>query len=519
MRVVDRTRVVRVLVAAAFIAVAFMPVFASPARACSCATPTDIEEWVDGSEAVFVGSLIEKQGGRFAEEATYVFKVEEWIKGDLGDVIEVQSASNGAACGFEFWSSDQRIGAAIYEDNGELHGGLCSQIDADVLLAAMEGLTQSATGIGHLIAGHGWGSTELTVLDEMGGQVAELSIPGEPSDFDGTQGLEACPGGEVMIQWTQTRVIVRDLATLDPVATHQVAEADGYPVIRDASCRTDDASSILVAAAYEFGAKLLEVGDGVEPLRDTDGDHFNIGTDFVIAQSDHEDDAIWIDVESGEVTPLTTTPPGQLRSVSVAPHPTDRRVAVVETDFNEGGPVEATLSIMDDTGTALEQFHIPWETYSPIWLDAHRVLVTAYNYDDWEQSFSFVFDLNTGERIEVEGWDAASTIADGDVLYGVDGGTILTAHLSSGEIGQVVTLPTQQAGPLLVLAGGPEFAATTTTTAPAPTESSTPPLVAPESVTETPDQRPGYQWIGGGAIAVFVGLLVWLAARSRREEA
>lgn len=518
----DPIRALRLLVSAAVIAIAVTPVLASPARACSCATPMDLTEWVDGSEAVFVGSLIEKRpagNGAFAQESIYVFEVEEWVKGDAGDVIEVRSASDGAGCGFEFWDPDQRVGAAIHEENGQLHGGLCSQIDPDVLLAAVEGPTPSSTGIGHLVAAHGWSSTRLTILDEVGAYVADLSPPGEQVDWDGTQGLEACPGGDMMIQWTQTRVVVWDLATLDAVASHEVTAADGYPVIRDASCRAPDASSIWVVGAHEFEASLLEVVGGTSSLLTLSGDQFSIGIDFVMSQPHHEGDATWVDIETGDETRITETPPDELRSISVAPHPSERLVALVETVFNEGGPVAATLSIVDETGTRVDKFEIPWETYSPMWLDDDRVAVKAYNYDDWEQSFGFVFDLSTGEMIEIEGWDAEYTIADGDTLYGVNGGDIMTSDPTTRTIERLVTLPTQSAGPLVLLDDAPEVNVTTTPTTPVrEPEPTTPPLVAPE-LPGASDSVDGYQWVAGGAIAIFLGLLFWLSRRPSDQDA
>lgn len=126
------------LVTAALIGFALAPLLPLPAHGCSCAPPSDIVEWVDQSEAAFVGTLIDKQDagdGEFGRESIYVFAVEEWVKGDLGEVVEVRSASNGAACGFEFWDPEMRTGAVIYEEGGALHGGLCSQVDPDALLA------------------------------------------------------------------------------------------------------------------------------------------------------------------------------------------------------------------------------------------------------------------------------------------------------------------------------------------------------------------------------------------------
>lgn len=509
------TRIVRMLVAGSVIAITVTPVFAAPARACSCAAPSNIQSWVDESEAAFVGTLLEKVGDDFAGDAIYVFEVEEWVKGDLGDVIEVSSPANGAACGFEFWDPDQRIGAVIYEEDGELHGGLCSQIDPDVLLAAMRGPTPSATGLGHLLVGNGWSSTRLTVLDDVGAHVADISPPGVEKGA-GTQQLEVCPGGDLMLQLTPTELTVWDLESLDIVAAHDLSSLDQAGWVNDVSCRNADASSIYVLVSDDFNSSLMEVVPEMRTVIDLDGIAGKIGDDFVITQADHEGDATWVDITSGEHTVLTETPADDLRSISVATHPTERLIALVETDFNEGGPVEATLSIVDGTGSRVEQFIIPWETYSPTWLDGSRVAVKAYNFDDWEQSFGFVFDLSTGEGFEVEGWDAEHTVADGNRLYGVNGGTIVTTDLSTGTVETLVTLASQSAGPIVLLDDAQPVAPKTTVTlvpeeGGAPT--TIPPLVSPELGREVPGAGNAVRWIAGGSILGFLALLVWLARR------
>ena len=503
------------MVAGAVVAIAVTPVFATPAQACSCAVPSDIQSWVDESEAAFVGTLIEKVGDDFAGDAVYIFEVEEWVKGDLGEVIEVHSAANGAACGFEFWDPDQRIGAVIHEEGGELHGGLCSQIDPDVLLAAMTGPTPSATGLGHLLVGNGWSSTRLTVLDDVGAHVAEISPPGVERDA-GTQQLEVCPGGNLMLQVTSLEITVWDLESLDIIAAHDLSSLDQTGWVNDVSCRAADATSIYALMSDDLSSRLIEVVPELSTLIELDGIVGKIGTDFVITQANHEGDATWVDITTGEEAVLTKTPANDLRSISIATHPTERMIALVETDFNEGGPVEATLSIVDESGTRVEELIIPWETHSPTWLDDSRVAVKAHDFDDWEQSFGFVFDLSTGEGFEVEGWDAEHTVADGDKLYGTNGGTILTTDLSTGGVETMVTLASQSAGPIVLLDGARPIAPTTTV-AVAPEEAgpptTIPPLVAPEPEREGAGTGDAVRWIAGGSILGFLALLVWLARR------
>lgn len=504
------------LMAATMLALAVTPVLASPARACSCAMPPDIQAWVDESQAAFVGTLIDKHdagGGQFGSESIYVFEVEEWVKGEGGQVIEVRSASDGASCGFEFWTPDQRIGAIIREENGSLRGDLCSQVEPDVLLAATTPPTPSKTGIGHLLIGGGWASSHMTVVDEAGHHVVGLDPPDvEPGTGGGTL-IDVCPDGDFLVQSTAGTVAVWDLSSFEAVTSYPAP--NGW--VSDVSCRTGDASSIWVIAGDDSRSDLVEVVDGPTVITELPGPVGRIGTDFIVVQETHEGDAIWVALENGTTTELTTTPPDELRAVSVAAHPAEALVAVVETFFTGGiGPTTASLTIFDAAGTAIENFDIPWETYSPIWLDEHRVVVSAYDWNGAETSLGIVFDMDSGEMIEIEGWDVETTTADGDTLYGVHGGSVLTTNLTDLQIETLVALPQQSAGPVILLEDAPSVSPTTTVGITA--GSTTPPLVVSELAgagdSGDGEGAVGYiAWIAGGAVLLFLGILVWLGRR------
>jgi hypothetical protein len=465
---------------------------------------------VDESEAVFVGTLVERRegglGGPGNLGAIYTFEVETWVKGDLGQVIEVHSGVGDGDCGYAAHIGD-RVGAFITRDGDHLTGSSCAQVDPDVLLAAMKGPVTSATGIAYLLTAGGWASTRLSVLDEGGGQVAEVFPPGGSAEPSGTLSLDVCPGGELMLQLTSTELVVWDLRTLETAGTHDISNLkDGW--VSDISCREADASSIWALVAGEFDSELVEVLPEQSTLLDLPGNSGHIGTDYIISQVNGEGDVTWVDVTTGERTALTETPPGELRSISVGTHPLDSRIALVETRFKEIGPVTATLTIIDGPGDTTQQFDIPWETYSPTWLDETRVTVRSYDFDDWEQSFGFVFDLTTGETTEIEDWKAEHVIADGDTLYGVIGGSIVSADLGTGAIETLVTLPTQTAGPLVLLDAATTIDPSSTTTSPSP-DPTTPPLFAP-GLGGPADSTTYRQWVAGGAIAAFLGMLVWL---------
>lgn len=514
-------RWVSALAAATLIAAAISVMLPLPAHGCSCATPSDLNEWVDQSEAVFVGRMVDRveagQDPFGGPTAIYVFEVETWVKGDLGDTIEVHSAADGAGCGFEFWDPDMRTGAAIWEEAGVLNGGLCSQVDADALLAAMEGPTMSETGVPKLIVANGWTSTRLTVLDENGHHVTELRPPIEDVEWSGTQKIDICPGEGYFLQMTEAVVVIWDMLTLESVATHELPQSQTqWP--SDVSCRTEDASSIWVVFGGELDSSLVEIVGEPATLIDIPGVNGVIGTDFVVFQSDHNGDAIRLDLETGEETALTENAPNSIVGISAAPHPSKSVVAVLETRYPENGRANSEITVFDEAGEVQTTYEVQGEGYWPVWLDENRLAVSAQVWDGNDVDITaHVFDVSTGSVKIVEGWTGNNMVADDGLLVGVDGGTIVTADLASGELTQLVTIASQQAGPIVLLDDAqavdpPDPAATTSTSVavdPAPT---TPPLVAPE-LGSSNDAGNTLRWIAGGAIVVFLGILVWLGLR------
>ena len=123
------------------------------ALACSCAVGDPASRLAE-SDAAFVGRLIssaepvpDSEGNiSTADPVAWVFEVEEAVKGDLETPLTVMSPWSGASCGFEV-RIGERIGVLLREDGG-WRSGLCSQLDADVLLRAAAPLpTPSCRGM------------------------------------------------------------------------------------------------------------------------------------------------------------------------------------------------------------------------------------------------------------------------------------------------------------------------------------------------------------------------------------
>src|SRR5688572_22966247 len=111
----------RRVLAALSVALAGVAATAEPATACSCALG-DPRTALARADAAFIGVYLERR-----DDTTYVFRVEERVKGRLPAIVEVRSASNGAACGLEVGIGD-RIGLFLDRAGGEWRGNLCGQI-------------------------------------------------------------------------------------------------------------------------------------------------------------------------------------------------------------------------------------------------------------------------------------------------------------------------------------------------------------------------------------------------------
>ncbi|HEY6634545.1 MAG TPA: hypothetical protein VI141_02920, partial [Acidimicrobiia bacterium] len=114
------------------IVVVLLPLFPTSARGCSCAGGGDLVARIDESEMAMVGTLVERTdgglGGFGGSGAIYTYQVDNWVKGDAGDVIEVHSGQGDGDCGMGGEIGAQ-IGAFLYDGGGFISGNSCDQVD------------------------------------------------------------------------------------------------------------------------------------------------------------------------------------------------------------------------------------------------------------------------------------------------------------------------------------------------------------------------------------------------------
>ena len=264
---------------------------------------------------------------------------------------------------------------------------------------------------------------------------------------------------------------------------------------------------------------LVQVAPQVEDVVEIHGVNGVIGNGFIVFQAGFDGDAVMLDLETGEETTLTSKPPNSTVGIYMTPHPTEPLVAIAETHYdNVDGSVETVLNVFDDQGESVfNRVIADGEGYSPTWLADDSLGLIAYTYTaDLSESAAYVYDLGGGEDLVIDGWTGFGMVVDQGYLLGVEAGTIVTADLETGELGELVTIPSQEAGPLLVVDSDTPVQPVTTTSPVAPeTNSTTPPLVAAEP---GDDGFIDFRWIGGAAIAIVLGILAWLTLRKPRSK-
>ncbi|MEX0864487.1 MAG: hypothetical protein WD269_06375 [Acidimicrobiia bacterium] len=448
-------RLGRPLLVGVIAVVTFVVLVPRPALGCSCPAPGDLETAIANAPAAVVGTMVDKRDSGladFAQQSIYRIEVEEWVKGDLGEVIDVYSASDGAGCGLET-PIGQRIGLFLSVEGNRLTSNLCSTATPDVLLAAAEGPVMSKTGIPHLLVG-GWNTPSLKVLDELGALVTRLDSRARPEDFaNGSRSSTSlCPGGARLAHRTSEALAIWDLDTMELASRTELPAFAGTGV-QQISCRSEDGSVVWYVVEGVGGAALVDASSG-DTIATLPGPLASIGLGHVVSY-DYEGRAVSrYDIETGDVTTLYENLLGENRGVYPAPNPVDGTTALVETLYPEGGTAASTLFIYADTGTVAAEYEIPAEASVPMWLDQDNVVVPASDFSlPAHQQMLYVVNVATGEIDILPGWAAWETTGNAEEVYGIAFGGIWRGDLITGDVEQIGTIADESAVALLVLEG------------------------------------------------------------------
>ena len=96
------------------------------------------------TDGAFVGELVARKdpigfpmGG--SDTSVFTFRVTESFRGDFGELVQVESASHGAACGLEV-TQGERVGLFLTNEQNRWSSNLCHQVGPHVLERAAKSM-------------------------------------------------------------------------------------------------------------------------------------------------------------------------------------------------------------------------------------------------------------------------------------------------------------------------------------------------------------------------------------------
>jgi hypothetical protein len=498
-----------------------------PASACSCAE-LDPTTALDEYPAAFVGTLVDVDGQlgavfNSADDTVYRFEVESWVKGDLGRVVDVHSAADGASCGIEVGVGN-RAGIMVRVEGGEYHSSLCETIDADVLLASVEPFETGAPGRPLLFVSASFGGFDYLVVNENGGIMSALA--NENSDLhDRPWHFSSCSDGPLFLELSSWQLTVRDRTDLSVVRQVSLEGfADEVGVI-DARCMDADGSTIWVVGDRWVGDRsvvsIYNATDELRPISEIPAGQTALSDTYAIVQEYQRDDRVLVfDYESGESTTLHSivrTDDTYIGVASVAPSPDGSTIALLEVTFAEPDTT-SSLILYHPSGQEINRIEIDAEGWSVDWIDEERVVVSTSN-PDYTHHVAHIFSApELAGEIELEGWQATDPVLDGDILYGRDGGQLMKADLRSGEVALIATYPVQYLGPIALLPA--DFSGVIKEVSSSESESTSPsgtvPLVTADAVTAAANESASTIAQVVFSILAGIGLVAIGLARSGR---
>ncbi|MEP6153669.1 hypothetical protein [Ilumatobacter sp.] len=448
-------------------------------HACSCGAGTPLEE-IARSDAGFIGTVVSTAPGVDGPVQTY--EVESWLNGEL-DTATVEVADLGCG-GFDLQSGD-RAAVFLYELRGRLRGDLCSTIDADVVLAALDPTPLPGGSATFLVAG-AFGHSSLALLDETGALIGFRGGPSGPSAPEITN----CADGRHLLNVGFPHIEVIDLATLAVVDTFNTEELQQNANIEDVDCLgpAPEQIRLLVQEGMNGALDIRTLADAGTAGRvlgaSTGQEGILIGDSVVLHEYDDPVQRLVRIDSDGERTVLDEIDLGSDVAVfgydSIVVDPATERVAVTSQTFGDDGSVG--VGIVDgltgvqlaaaDTGgyTRITRF----ESDELTTVTSNGVLSTVNRRDSVDLSITATLGS----------WPAYGATVIGDDVWGTDSGRIVRGQLSSGAIETVTVLPAPTFGDIVAIDQPVEIA---------PEPRPTPPIVprSPGTLTTPNDTASG----------------------------
>jgi hypothetical protein len=429
-------------------------VLTGDALACSCA-PVDPRAALERADGAFVGTLVDRVVD--GEEAIHTFQVEEAVKGDIGQTIEVRSHWNGASCGLEI-PEGVRVGLFVDRDGAVWRSILCQQIDPDELLAAAQPLPEpTGSGPVALLVGGSFGDVRTIALDEQGRVLSYGLGDGE------TQDLSVCPGGDHAVElvgipgdftW-EYRLEVRDLATMAVAGTLAPVDwGSSYPTAL--RCLAADGSRAAVFARTDPGTDRLLVveADGTRVIWRGEAKEGTFGPgQAYLCRGAKGRTVVAVSLTTGAQKVLATVP---TFTGPLTPSPSGRYLAGVATDwsdFTDPAPAQAVVVDTKTGKTRTTDLASPYVTGKMLWLSRSRVVLVPAGGDADRVR---VFDTALHQRGEGEQFYAYDAALYEGRLIGLVAPFLVQAGSPTGTFAELARLPSSVVWTLDAVTAGPE---------------------------------------------------------------
>jgi hypothetical protein len=414
-----------------------------PARACSCAIG-DPRSALARADAAFVGVLVERREPpvvrNSAETVTLVFRVEEAVKGRLGERVEVETAASGASCGIEASVGD-RIGLFLERAGERWRGNLCAQVAPRTLREAARPLPRpNGEGPAALLVGGRFGPARTIALDRRGRTLAYGRGAGE------TLFLGACPGGRRAVELVfgnQVVLAIRELPRLRVVAERRLPLSWGGRAPAGVWCRDGLARDVVVFATDlnrpQGSARLLRLrGSAFVTFWRGTALAATFSGDRAFLASGARGERLLSVALNGDQKHLARVP----RSTgSLALSPDGSRIAGVaySAPFGASAPQSRLVLVDRRTGRVravpLGSANVSGDV---AWLDARRLAF----FPDGEVTEARVYDRSLRVLTRIRSWRARGAVVRGSTAYGIGWmGELSRAALPSGPVRHVRMLP------------------------------------------------------------------------------
>jgi hypothetical protein len=479
------------------------------ASACSCAPP-DPYQAISQAPAVFVGSLIDMVGSPNPETGTvlFLFDVERWVKGDLGDQVPVRSSSSGASCGFEV-QPGERVGVILEMDGDVATGGLCSTISADALLAALEPTVFDGRGPPRFLVRYA-GRPPLQLLDADGRTIAGLEGGDQAVICPGDRVLAlAGPGGITVVELaTLTTLRQFDTSSLDTVGFRllECADPEGRSIL--VSVETTDGAGNPTGSIFDAGRLDVPIVSGrfqqIWPVRD--------GWVAVAGEGVTGTEVVHLRVDGTERVLHDTGPPRDPAIwLSQVVSPDGLRTAVAENRPNGA----SRLLVFDlETGLITATLEDLRAAEVVGWIDDQTIRISEYPPEANEPALARWYLDTADVTDEPDPIVPFGFLIAGDRMVGMDGSTLASVDLDDpSDLIALRTFPSQYPGLVAVLDNAPVIEATETTTG----DSLAGPTVPAATLPEVAPERGATGWTAATAgLALVLALAVGVLLRRRR---